>query len=185
MPNENTGLSWGSIIGGFFKLLAAIGSGIMVFLGLKKATATVDYVNANRPEGQKITPAQSVTYHTSIVGDTCQKFGRAMTGASMMIEAFNSIINPVQPSFGNGSFDPNGCMQARMLGMPITNPLNAWMSNGMSNAQQYQNNLSYQPQVVNQGNGTYVTYYPDGSHKITTPTSEAFVTGCPWQNWPN
>lgn len=201
MPDEN-GFNWGDFFKATAKVLAAVSSGIVILLGLEKATNDVETVNEQRQKNnqQPITGAQELTYYTAQVNNSCQKFGKVMSGASMIIDALSSIINPNQyqpnPMMNNPMGYPYGYNgygnyynnYSGMYSGPVVNPLNAMVSGYNTQQQPPLGGFNNNPfdggvpnGITNVGNNTHVQWNPDGSHRIYMPGGGyAYCTGWPW-----
>lgn len=193
MSDENS-FSWGSFIRAAIGVVSALGAAVAVFFGVKKATERVSSVNEQQKKENKpeVTKAQEITYYTSQANESCMKYGRLMNGASTLMDALNSIINPEQyqqyPSMNTGYNYNNtynygygyGCGYSQYNG-PVVNPLNT-MLNGFNQQQPLGNNMFMNPgNTFDTGCNTRIQFNPDGSHRIYTPDGAyAYCTGFPW-----
>jgi hypothetical protein len=174
---------WSGLIRDAIKVVSTALAAAAVWFGIKKATETVDKVNKDRPDDQKITGAREACVYTQAANTSCQNFGKVMTGVTSIVEAINSIMNPNQfqnnmMGFGYNSY---GYGNFGQFSGPVANPLGM-----MYNPQPFMNNnngYNGPMGMVDLGNNTHMQFNPDGSHRIYAPGgSYAYCTGFPWGN---
>lgn len=198
--SDSSGFDWSDILRGAIGVLSAIGAGLAVYFGVKRATRTVDRINETRDEDNKMTTSQEISYYSSDVSNTCQKFGTVMSSAATLLGALDGIINPEKQQFnpqmapnwyfgnGGGAFG-YGYGQYYNNGN-VANPLcwamaavNGGIGNNPYQPPPQQPN-GYGPPQNNPYGQPYMNYFPDGSHTYTIPGPNggtAVVTGDPFK----
>lgn len=175
--------TWEKFIRSAIKAVSAALAAAAVWFGIEKTTESIIKINENRPNDQKIAPAQEACMEIQAANTSCQNLGKVMSGVTSIIEAINGITNPNQynNNFGYNNPYSYGCGNSGLFSGPVANPLGMMANNNYNN---YNNNGYHGPiGTVNVGNGTTMQFNPDGSHRIYVPGgggSFAYCTGFPW-----